>query len=151
MRSFVARVFSVDNLTGDVRAAVIGSVTGAIVGLLAAAFFGGAALEFTVGVNSDGYGQPKALFDTAEKEDSKLKLQFVPPDLRNAYVCEFKHITGDDWKKMVLNYFDTYRECFDVSAQGENSFTVFPNNRSTRLVKKGSTFLCKCNGVSTNQ
>ncbi len=130
---------------------MIAAIVGAMVGVASAAYYAGPSLEFTVGVNSDGFGQPKALFDTAEKEDTKLKLQFVPTDLRNAYVCEFKHITGDDWKGMVLKYFDTYRECFDVSAQGENSYSIYPNNRSTRLIKKDGVYLCKCGGISTSR
>jgi hypothetical protein len=152
-RTFFSRAFSVDNLAGDVRSAVIASVTGSIIGavagLLAAALFTATPLEFIVDVNSSGYGQPKGLFDTAQKEDKKLQLQFVPPNLRETYVCEFKRVTGADWKRMVLDYLDTYRECFDVSARGENSFLISANNRSTRLVQKDGAFLCKCGGSLT--
>lgn len=123
---------------------MIGGLTSAAITFLGTVILVNAQLTFVVGVNSDGFGQPKALFDIAEKEDRKLKLNFVPANLRSTYVCEFKTVTGKDWQAMVLDYLDTYRECFDVSKQGENNYSVYPNSRTNRLTKKQGSYLCKC-------
>jgi hypothetical protein len=138
--------FSWQNLFKDLRSAVVSSFVGAATALLTAWLISPANLSFTVGVNSSGIGRPKALFDTAQKEEPKLKLNFFPPELRDTYVCEFKRLNGTDWKKMVLDYLDAYRDCFDVSAQGENTFSVYPNWRSSVLIKRSGAYLCKCSG-----
>ena len=147
-RPFLRRVFSAENLTGDVRSAVIGSVTGAVIGAITTIattlFFTHVPLQYTVFVNDDGYAQPKGLFDLAEKNDPKLSLSFNPAELRNVYVCEYKLVTGDDWKKLVLSYLDTYRECFDVNARSEDNFIISANTRASLLVKKDTNYLCKC-------
>lgn len=152
-KSFLARVFSVENLAGDVRTALIGSGIGAVVGVASAAIgaliFAKASLDYTVYVNQDGVGQPRSLFDLAEKEDSKLKLQFSPAELRDVYVCEFKRVTGENYRNLVLQYLDAYRDCFDVSARGENSFVIYANRRSARLEQKKGTFLCECGAASS--
>jgi hypothetical protein len=146
--NLLARVFDAEKIAGDVRSAVIGSVSGsifgAVVALVTTTFLAQATFEYTVLVNPDGFGQPKSLFDLAEQQQPKLKLNFVPAELRSTYVCEFKRLTGHDWKDMVLQYLDTYRECFDVSQRGEDSYTIYENRRSARLVKKGGAYLCKC-------
>jgi hypothetical protein len=151
-RSFVRRVLSVENLAGDVRSALIGSGTGAVIAIIAA----GAAtlwltkpLDYTVFVNEDGFGQPRPLFDLAEKADPKLRLEFSPTELRSVYVCEFKRVTGPNYKALVLQYLDTYRDCFDVSERGDNEFRIFANTRSARLQLNKGSFLCKCNAAST--
>ena len=127
---------------------MIGSGTGAVIGLASAALsvvlFAKASVDYTVFVNQDGIGQPSALFDLAEKEDSKLKLQFAPAELRNVYVCEYKHVTGESWKSLVLQYLDSYRDCFDVSARGDKDFLIAANLRSSRLQQKKGSFLCEC-------
>jgi hypothetical protein len=137
--------FGPGKIAGDVRSAVIGSITSAIGTLIGAYILVSAApLTFVVEVNSDGFAQPKALFDVAQKEAPKLKLNFVPANLRNTYVCEFKRVQGSDWEAMVIEYLDAYRECFDVSRQGDNTFSIYPNNRTNRLTKKQGAYLCKC-------
>jgi len=147
-RSFWRRVFSAEHLAGDVRSALIGSGTGGAIGLAAAAatalFFAKASVDFTVFVNQDGIGQPSALFNLAEKEDPKLKLQFTPAELRDVYICEYKHVTSDSWKNAVLQYLDSYRDCFDVSDRGDKEFLIAANRRSSRLEQKKGSFLCEC-------
>jgi hypothetical protein len=146
-RGFWRRVFSVEHLTGDVRAALIGSGTGSVVGIAASAIgaaFLAKAVVFTVYVNQDGVGQPRPLFDLAEKEDAKLRLQFTPAELRDVYVCEFKRVSGENYRTLVLKYLDSYRECFDVSARGDDSFVISANQRSSRIEQKKGAFLCEC-------
>jgi hypothetical protein len=147
-RSFIARLLSAENLAGDVRTAVIGSATGSIIGIVFAAvttvLLAKAPLDYTVFLNDEGAGQPKPLFDLAEKTDRKLKLQFSPAGLRSVYVCEFRRVTGANYRTLVLQYLDTYRDCFDVSARGESSFQIGPNLRSSRLIQKEGVFLCQC-------
>jgi hypothetical protein len=149
---FWTRVFSRDALAGDVRSAVIatvlGSPIGAAVGIATSLLVTTTPLEYLVDVNPDGYGQPKGLFDTAQQQDRKLELRFEPSNLRSAYVCEYKRVLGSNWRNMVLEYFDFYRECFDVSKKGENSFVIFANNRSKRMIQKDGSFLCKCGGTA---
>ena len=151
-KGFWARVFSLEHLAGDVRTALVGSSTGATIGLAAAAIgaalFAKASLDYTIYVNQDGVGQPKALFDLAEKEDAKLKLEFSPAEFRNVYVCQFKKVTGENYRSLLFQYLDAYRDCFDVSQRGENSFVVYPNRHSARLEQKKGSFLCECGQAS---
>ena len=129
------------------RTALIGSGIGAGVGIATAAIgavFLAKAVNFTVYVNQDGIGQPRPLFDLAEKQDAKLKLQFSPAELRDVYVCEFKRVTGENYKALVLQYLDSYRDCFDVLSRGDYSFVISANRRSARLEQKKGSFLCEC-------
>jgi hypothetical protein len=123
----------------------VGSLVGAATALGTAVLLANAPMNYTVFVNEAGFGQPKPLFDIAEQKSPELKLSFAPPELRGVYVCEFKRVTGDSWKNMVLEYLDTYRDCFDVSARSENSYVIFANQRSSRVEVKEGTYLCKCN------
>lgn len=147
--SFVRRVFSLENLAGDVRSTVIGSVAGsvvgAVVGVMSAYWFATASpLQFEVVLNDDGFGQPRLLFDLAEKQDRSLQLEFRPPELRSTWVCEYKLAVGESWKQMVLAYLDAYRECFDVTDRGTNRYLISPNRISTRMEQRNGSFLCKC-------
>ncbi len=117
-------------------------------GLIAAALIA-RPLGYTVFLNEDGIGQPRALFDLAEKSNPQLKLEFSPSELRTVYVCEYKHVTGPNYTEMVIKYLEAYKDCFDVSATGENEFKIFANTRSARLQQKQGTFLCQCTHTSS--
>jgi hypothetical protein len=147
-KSFLSRVFTFENLTGDVRSAVIGSITGSIIAtittIVTAAFLVNPPLQYSVFVNDDGFGQPKGLFDLAERHDPKLILTFRPAELRSVYVCEYKLVNGESWKKLVLTYLDAYRDCFDVNARSDEDYIISPNMRTSVLAKKQTTYLCKC-------
>jgi hypothetical protein len=134
------RIFSRQN--------VIGFAVGFIVATTTVFLFEKTPVEFTVSLNKDGVGQPRPLFDLAERADPDLKFNFVPAELRNVYVCEFKRVSGEDYTALALQYLDAYRDCFDVSVQGQNEFKISPNTRSASLQQKeGDTFLCRCNGL----
>jgi len=147
-RTFLSKIFSLESLAGDVRSAVIGAIAGSLIGAVSSTitflFLTSAPLQYTVFVNDDGYGQPKGLFDLAERAEPKLSLTFRPAELRNAYVCEFKSITGDSWQRVILGYLDTYRDCFDVNSRSENSFVISANNRTSVLIQRQADFFCKC-------
>jgi len=147
--SWAREFFAIGKVIGDVRSAVVGSIVAAITTYLLATLTPGPPLHFEVKVNSDGYGQPLGLFSTAEREDPKLKLTFKPEGLRQAFVCEFKQVTGAKWKDLVLSYLDTYRECFDVSAQGDDNYTIFPNRRSARMTLREGAYFCKCDSEAS--
>lgn len=148
-KPFFSRVFSLENLTGDVRSAMIGSITGSIFGTIATivttAFLVKSSAQYSVFVNDDGFAQPKGLFDLAEKHDPKLTLKFRPTELRSIYVCEYRMVNADNWRQLVLSYLDTYRDCFDVNAHSETDFVISPNTRSTVLTKQETSYMCKCN------
>jgi hypothetical protein len=146
---FFARVFSVEHLTGDVRSALVASLTTLGVTALTAVLLAHASLDYTVYTNEDGMGQPRGLFDLAQRESPELKLEFSPPELRNVYVCQFKKVSADNYTSLVFQYLDSYRDCFVVSARGANDFVIFPNRRSSRLEKKDGSFLCSCDSSTT--
>ena len=101
-------------------------------------------ITYTVFVNEDGYGQPRSLFDRAQKSDPNLNLEFSPKELRNVYVCEFRKVTGPNYTAIVVSYLDAYRDCFDVSQRGESDYKIFPNSRTARLQQRDGAFFCKC-------
>lgn len=144
MRAFL----SPKELARDVRSAIIASITAFVITLGTNWLFAKSPVEFIQDVNAEGIGKPEALFQLAEEEDPKLKLQFNPPELRHVYVCEFKRLAGESYRKILLQYFDSYRECFDVAVRGENEYVIFPNKRTSRLEQRKSTFLCACSGLA---
>jgi hypothetical protein len=146
---FFARVFSVEKLTGDVRSALVASLTTLGVTALTTVLLAHASLDYTVYTNEDGIGQPRGLFDLAQRESPQLKLEFSPPELRNVYVCQFKKVSADNYTSLVFQYLDSYRDCFVVSTRGANDFVIFPNRRSSRLEQRDGSFLCSCNGSAT--
>ena len=99
------RVFSVENLTGDVRSAFDscgnGSVIAAVGGLIAAALIA-KPLSYTVFLNEDGFGQPRALFISGKIKSPIETRSFSPSELRNVYVCEYKHVTGPNYTEEWL-------------------------------------------------
>lgn len=140
------KVFTFETLVGDIRSAVIGSITGVVAAFFGSIIFANTLLDYTVFVNDDGYGQPRSLFEYAEKRDPKLKLKFNPEALKNVFVCEYKLVTAANWRQVVLSYLDSYRDCFDVTARDENSFIISPNFRTSLMKKNDAIYTCKCNG-----
>ena len=146
LRGILKKVFTFETLVGDIRSAVIGSITGVVAAFFGSIIFANTLLDYTVFVNDDGYGQPRGLFEYAEKRDPKLKLKFNPEALKNVFVCEYKLVTAANWRQVVLSYLDSYRDCFDVTARDENSFIISPNFRTSLMKKNDSIYTCKCNG-----
>ena len=138
------KAFSLEPLVGDLRSASVGAIFGLLASFLGSIIFAGNVREYSVLLNDAGYGQPSGLFDYAEQQDSRLKLIFSPPEFKDVYVCEFKLVTAENWRRIALSYLDTYRDCFDVSARSQDEYVVSPNFRSTILKKNGRAYECKC-------
>jgi hypothetical protein len=100
------------------------------------------------GQSSDSIGDRAIQHEVFQVLIRQIALQFNPPELRHVYVCEFKRLAGESYRKILLQYFDSYRECFDVSVRGENEYVIFPNKRTSRLGQRKSTFLCACSGLA---
>lgn len=141
----IAKVFKPASLVGDIRSAIVGSICGVLASFFATWLFANSVREFAVLVNENGYAQPSSLFEYVEQQEPKLKLSFKPKEFRNVFVCEYKLVTGNNWRQLAFKYFDSYRDCFDVTARSENEFIVSPNLRSSLLKVANSTYLCKCN------
>jgi hypothetical protein len=139
------KAFSLEPLVGDLRSASVGAIFGLLASFLGSILFAGNVREYSVLLNDAGYGQPIGLFDYAEQQDKKFRLIFSPPNFKDVYVCEFKLVTAENWRRIALSYLDTYRDCFDVSARSQNEYVVSPNYRSNILKKNGDAYECKCN------
>lgn len=139
IRSRYKRIFSLQNIVGFTVGFVVASAT--------AFLFAKNSVDYTVLVDGNGVGQPQPLFDLAERADRNLRLDFAPAELRSVYVCEFKRLSGENYTALVLRYLDAYRDCFDVSVQGENEFRIFPSTRRARLQQKEGVFFCRCNAA----
>ena len=145
MCGILKKVFSPESLVGDLRSAIVGAVFGVFTSIFAQWLFASPVREYTVLLNDNGYGKPSGLFEYAQQQDPKLKLKFEPPEFKDVFVCEYKLVTAASWRRLVLSYLDSYRECFDVSPRNENEYVISPNLRTSLLKKIGANYMCKCN------
>lgn len=141
------KLFSTESIVGDVRSALVGSVVGSITGIVLAFVVTScsASKEYTTFPSKDGYTQPfTELVYRATAENPKLKVAFVPPELSNAYVCEYVHLTGPTNQDLLFQYVTKFKDCFLLRQKDENSFSILKNTDNDKMSLTNGSWMCMC-------
>jgi hypothetical protein len=137
-------------LLGDIRSALVASIFAAV-----GAFVGTVYAQvqerdsFTINLSDIGVGYPVLLFDQARREDKNLRIDFSPPSLQRAAVCEYFSAKGQTFRDIMDSYLKIYLACFIPVWRDKGALEIRPNRYTGQLTVRVNnqgheSFWCKC-------